>query len=302
MEISHNDDYVTIFVRNKLRVPAGIQIRFQSLRNLTPVPRLRKPNLAEKVVHPGAETQILTLVRNDSQRSASFPFRWKFSYGDTGAKHDDSYTYRMPFGGTQKRVVTQGANGSFTHNGTSAWAFDFGMPIGTPILAARAGMVVEMTDGYTKSGISESFLDKANAVTILHDDSTFATYAHLDPGSGVREGMRVKVGEMLGFSGNTGFSTGPHLHFSVWKSTWEGGHTIPIRFHDGRSGGFLPEEGIAYQPGCHADGIPCKPGELPAAPAGAAASNNFERQPDGICRCRNGALITTKLPCRAVCP
>lgn len=302
MELNYNEDHAVIYVKNKLNVPAGIRIEFERLDNVTPVPRLLTRNVAEGVVEAGAQKQILTLVRNNANRQGSFPFRWSFSYGDPSA-YPDEFEYRIPFGGKEKRPLTQGANGKFSHTGTSAWSFDFGMPIGTPILAARPGRVVERTDGYTKSGISEGFLDKANAVTVLHDDGTFATYAHLDPGSGVRQGMWVNVGEVLGFSGNTGFSTGPHLHFSVWRATWEGGETIPIKFHDGQPGGFLPIEGALYEPGCHEGGRRCRGGEVPAAAGPAkAGGGNFTRGPDGACRCKNGSVITTKLPCRAVCP
>ena len=73
-----------------------------------------------------------------------------------------------------------------------------GMPVGTPIIAARRGEVVEVNDGYTESGVATAFLDKANAVTVMHEDGTFATYAHLDPGSGVRQGMKVAIGDVLG--------------------------------------------------------------------------------------------------------
>ncbi len=302
LDVASNEDHATISVRNQLNIPLGVQLRFQQLVNLAAVPRLRTPNVGEYVVQPRADTLILSLVRENARLPASFPFNWSFCYGDPRARHDDAYTYRMPFGGTESRRLTQGANGPYTHQGSAAWSFDFGLPIGTPILAARAGRVVEKTDGYTNSGISPEFLDRANAVTVLHDDGTFATYAHLDPGAGVREGMWMSVGEVLGFSGNTGYSTGPHLHFSVWKATWAGGQTLPIRFHDGTPQGFPPRQGASYEPGCHEGGRACRPGELPAAPARADDSSRFTRTENGACRCRNGAVITTRLPCRTVCP
>jgi murein DD-endopeptidase MepM/ murein hydrolase activator NlpD len=300
LDVSWNEDQAILRAHTRLEVPTGVRVEFRQLENVQPVPRGRDPRVVEALVPPGGERQVAVLVRQDAYRPARFPFRWSFSYGDPHAVHDDSFAYHMPFGGREARPLTQGPNGSFSHKGRSAWSYDFAMPVGTPVLAARGGLVVERTDGYTKSGVSEDFLDRANAVTVLHDDGSFATYAHLDPGSGVREGMRVAVGDLLGFSGNTGFSTGPHLHFSVWKADYDGGRTIPIRFDvEGRPTAELVE-GRSYAPTCHEGGRPCRPGELPAAPAPRARS--ADRQPDGSCRCRNGAVITTRLPCRAVCP
>jgi murein DD-endopeptidase MepM/ murein hydrolase activator NlpD len=256
------------------------------------------------LVGPGQSKQIVKLSVTQPGAAFEFPFHWSFTYGDPYAKHDETARYRMPFGGKQERELTQGQNGRFSHTGTSRYSFDFGMPVGTPILAARRGEVVEVNDGFTESGVAPAFLDKANAVTILHEDGTFATYAHLDPGAGVRQGMKVAVGDVLGFSGNTGFSTGPHLHFSVWQATVtndQGSTTVPIRFYDSRPAGFVPKRRSAYAPTCHSEGNRCKPGELPARPASYGATP-IEKNDDGTCLCGNGSIITTALPCRVVCP
>jgi murein DD-endopeptidase MepM/ murein hydrolase activator NlpD len=206
----------------------------------------------------------------------------------------------MPFGGTEPRMLSQGVDGAFTHKGAHRYAFDFAMPIGTPILAARSGTVIRVSDGHTRHGLTDDFLSKANSVLVMHDDRTIASYAHLDPGAGVREGMRVYTGELIGFSGNTGFTTGPHLHFEVWKPLPSGRiTTLPIRFHNGTRKGFVPGEMAWYSPTCHAEGTACEPGELGGAESVPAAMRKDER---GACRCANGAVITTHLPCRMVCP
>jgi murein DD-endopeptidase MepM/ murein hydrolase activator NlpD len=299
IQVSQNDDRAVIEVSNAQPVPVGVRVIFESLQNLVAVPA---QNPADRLVPPGERAAVVTLVRQNARLPASYPFRWQWVWGDPRARHDDAARYRMPFGGTTDRVLSQGVNGRFSHKDQSRYSFDFAMPIGTPILAARSGRVVDVADGYTKSGTVGHFLREANAITILHEDGTFATYAHLDAGSGVRRGMHVAAGDLIGFSGNTGFSTGPHLHFSVWKAGFDGTTgTVPIRFHDGSPGGFVPAEAVAYRPGCHARGRPCGAGELPASqPASLGAP--AEGRGDGPCRCKNGAVITTHLPCRMVCP
>ena len=297
LHVSQSQDYAVFDAENGLDVPVGVRIEFERLQNLRPYPALP----ASAVIRARGSRQILKLTRLNVSVPASYPFRWSWTYGDPSAVHDDNARYRPPFGGKQKQVLSQGQNGSFSHTGAARFSFDFAMPIGTPIVAARGGRVVEVSDGHTRSGVSEAFLDQANAVTILQIDGTFATYAHLDPGSGVRPGMLVNVGDVIGFSGDTGYSTGPHLHFSVWKATATGGTTIPIRFYDGSTEGFVPRKGVAYTPTCHREGNRCRSDELPARPASWGPAP-LERTEDGTCRCRNGAVITTHLPCRMVCP
>jgi murein DD-endopeptidase MepM/ murein hydrolase activator NlpD len=117
------------------------------------------------------------------------------------------------------------------------FAYDFGMPVGTPILAARSGTVYSVRDGHTRGGNDPRLRSRANEVVVVHADATFATYGHLRPGIGVRVGQRVETGTLLGYSGNTGYTDGPHLHFEVWVRSRKGDReTVPVRFRvDGRS-------------------------------------------------------------------
>lgn len=102
---------------------------------------------------------------------------------------------------------------SFTrsnHKGT-----DFGVARGTPVLASAAGLVVRAVDGCSEgnSSCGGSF---GNHVIILHEDGRATLYAHLTSGSvSVRRDQRVTCGQQIGLSGNTGRSTGPHLHYEV---------------------------------------------------------------------------------------
>ncbi|MBY8853197.1 M23 family metallopeptidase, partial [Saccharothrix sp. MB29] len=103
------------------------------------------------------------------------------------------------------------AAGSFTSGYGGRWGemhygIDIAGPIGTPILAAADGVVVE-------AGPASGF---GLWVKVEHDDGTTTVYGHMDTFS-VRKGQRVMAGEQIARMGNRGFSTGPHLHFEVWN-------------------------------------------------------------------------------------
>ncbi|MBU2135189.1 MAG: M23 family metallopeptidase, partial [Alphaproteobacteria bacterium] len=86
---------------------------------------------------------------------------------------------------------------------------DFGAGTGTPILAAGDGVVVEARrwGGY------------GNWVRLRHANGWETGYAHTSRyAKGIRAGVRVKQGQVIAYVGSTGMSTGPHLHYEVWKN------------------------------------------------------------------------------------
>jgi murein DD-endopeptidase MepM/ murein hydrolase activator NlpD len=165
----------------------------------------------------------------------------RYAYAPLGARHDDSVRYRLPFELWVPRMLAQGVGGAKTHHTPATYhSFDFAMPVGTPVVAAREGVVVRVQDGF-QLGSADPFR-KGNAVTILHDDGTFADYLHLSPGIPVQEGKRVARGERLGLSGNTGYTSAPHLHFAVRRrSAPDAAETVPVRFGLGPGPGYVPE-------------------------------------------------------------
>jgi murein DD-endopeptidase MepM/ murein hydrolase activator NlpD len=137
--------------------------------------------------------------------------------------------YRLPFEAGQAFGVTQGWNTSFSHNGLSAYAYDFALPEGTPVVAAAAGVVAFVEEGFHACG-DASLLDAANSVTINHADGTATLYSHLSEVS-VAVGDAVTSGEQLGLSGKTGFTNcQAHLHFAHEAQGRAVTQSIPIYF------------------------------------------------------------------------
>jgi murein DD-endopeptidase MepM/ murein hydrolase activator NlpD len=120
------------------------------------------------------------------------------------------------------------------NGGVGLYAIDFQMPVGTMVVAARAGLVVAAR-GEFYDGNGEDLHE--NFVFIKHDDGTVARYFHLThDGALVKVGESVKQGERVGLSGNTGQTTGPHLHFDVQKC----GPNLPPNYNQLPCGQTLP--------------------------------------------------------------
>jgi murein DD-endopeptidase MepM/ murein hydrolase activator NlpD len=115
-------------------------------------------------------------------------------------------------------------------------------PIGTPLLAARAGTVMDVEEDFNIGGTDKDrFAERANRVLILHDDGTMAVYAHIDLASvTVRPGLHVRAGRQIARSGNTGFSSGPHLHFAVQQNIGMEVVSLPFKFARKESEPLVP--------------------------------------------------------------
>src|SRR3989344_1171768 len=104
---------------------------------------------------------------------------------------------------------------SRAHSGILENAIDFALPVGTPILAAADGKVVLVKDDSKKNG-GKRWYTNLNSVIIKHKNKEYSEYSHLKyNGSLVEKGQFVKRGDIIGYSGNTGWSTQPHLHFQI---------------------------------------------------------------------------------------
>ncbi len=181
---------------------------------------------------PGEVTEAFTLAPVDLSARWEYSYTNYFKLGSNCARHDDNYIYDLPYLPGYKFKVTQGYNGKFSHTGANQYATDWQMPEGTLVLAARAGLVIRVKDDSNKGGGSMAYDKYNNYVLIQHDDGTLAHYCHLQKGGClVKPGQRVAAGDAIAHSGNTGFSSGPHLHFCVFK-TRDGRQrlSLPVKF------------------------------------------------------------------------
>jgi murein DD-endopeptidase MepM/ murein hydrolase activator NlpD len=181
--------------------------------------------------------------------------RWEYSYtnfhklGSNCARHDDSVVYQLPYAPGNKFKVTQAFNGRFSHIGSNQFAVDWDMPEGTLVHAARGGMVVRVKDDSDKGGPSIEYDRYNNYVLIRHDDGTLGHYCHLQrAGCLVKVGQTVATGDVIAHSGNTGFSSGPHLHFCVFK-TKDGRErvSIPVKFRTNQDKAITLTSGHSYR-------------------------------------------------------
>lgn len=164
--------------------------------------------------------------------------------------------FLLPFACGSEVTVTQGNNSAFSHNGSSAYAFDFGIGLDTPLLAVESGTVAYVDEDTQPgdpcfSGGGQSCGAEANYVIVDHGDGTGSLYAHVNSVE-VVVGQQVARGQVVALSGGTGWSTGPHAHVQrqqMCGSPWC--QSVPMAFSDvGGSG--VPSAGdvVVSQNGC----------------------------------------------------
>lgn len=214
---------------NQMAGPAEVEMYFVDALNV-----LSAPELPARVVVPGlTSTPILKVIPEDPTRSWRFNFRFRWMLGDPNAKPNPNARYRLPFRRGEQHPLMQGFGGRFSHTDEQAYfAIDIAMDEGTPVLAARGGTVMLVEDDFFGAGTNLALWgDRANHVRILHADGTMAVYAHLALETiEVKVGDKVRAGQQIARSGNTGFSTGPHLHFVVQRNTGMRLTSVPFRF------------------------------------------------------------------------
>jgi murein DD-endopeptidase MepM/ murein hydrolase activator NlpD len=237
---------------NGYPIPVWISIDFPTLYNLK-----SSVSLPFRTLLPPHSVKVPLFQLEALPNSGRKSFRMTVSYarGDpTSVRPDPSFLYLFPFPHGKKYRLSQGPNGAFTHYGENQYAYDFDLDMGSLVTAARDGTVIDVKADSNRGGPSTAYAQDANYILILHEDGTFGNYVHLKQnGSLVKVGDRVKAGDPIGYSGNTGVSSGPHLHFDVRIPTKEGKMvSIPIRFLNYDGSPVSPAEGeyyYAFHPG-----------------------------------------------------
>jgi len=149
-------------------------------------------------------------------------------------KPDTSFIYWLPFEEGRKHLLIQAYNSKMSHK--NELSLDFKMNKGSKVCAARDGVVIETKADSDEGGLNDEYLSKGNHIIIRHADGSIAMYWHLKKnGVLVKVGDTVLQGQHIGYSGNTGYSAFPHLHFQVQDKN---GNDIATR--------FLTKKGVRY--------------------------------------------------------
>lgn len=219
---------------NDLHAPVEIELTIKDARNVAALASSK----IRRVVPARSKTPLLALQPRNAGKM-SYRHSLRFALSDPNLA-PSNYNYALPWTNGQYKV-TQGPGGRFSHQDSKGrHAVDVSMPDGTRVTAARAGTVVSIDANQREGNGSRA----GNYVRVLHSDGTMSVYLHLRHlGVKVKEGQFVNVGDLIAYSGNTGRSTGAHLHFVVQRNVGMNVVSIPFKFEGPTGVAFIPKAG-----------------------------------------------------------
>lgn len=230
-----------IYAQNKEFIPVTMVINFE-MQNLK-----IKQKKDYYVIPAQAEKKFIAEMFVENTR---FPYQFNYTYlwnyGDFSVDKVAEYVYDLPYQAQQQFQIMQGYNGNFSHQ--NEYSLDFDMPVGTGIVAVRDGIVAKVEDSNSQRCIQKECAQFNNYVLIFHEDGTFSEFSHLDKeGALVKPGDKVTKGQLIAKSGNTGWSTAPHLHLVIFKQKLHHRETLSTSFKifDGTTSAIL-QEGKVY--------------------------------------------------------
>jgi murein DD-endopeptidase MepM/ murein hydrolase activator NlpD len=235
--------YVGLVVENRRAydVTVALTIRGENIHVTRVVP--------ETGVYAGdSQTEAVRVSAADAAKAWKWRYRFHWTKGSIHARHGDKTLYGLPFEKGRTFRVSQGYNGRLSHRGANQYAVDFAMPEGTTVCAAREGVVVDLKESSNTGGPDKKQKDESNYISIAHADGTIGEYHHLKfEGVLVEVGDRVVAGQPIALSGNTGYSTFPHLHFGVYSAAdSERMQSHPITFSTAQGMVSEPRAGRVY--------------------------------------------------------
>mgnify|MGYP001820975507 FL=1 len=211
--------------------------------------RLDGPSTVTRTLEPQQSERVMRFREFDVAVEGGFRIAYDWTVGDKDAVHDDDHLYSLPYAQGRRFRVLQGYGSQFSHTGLEQFAVDFDMPVGTPVHAARAGVVARVEESNARGCWEDGCGKYANYIVVLHSDGTTGEYYHLNlDGALVSVGDSVAQGQRIGYSGNTGHTTMPHLHFAVYRATdWGNTQSIPARFRSRDGIIDKPRRGARYE-------------------------------------------------------
>jgi murein DD-endopeptidase MepM/ murein hydrolase activator NlpD len=233
-----SDDWLNV---DEVRDGGNIELRATNLREypITFSMRVRSrdlitdgPKSLTRTLQGSESKTVMTLRENQVQGEGQYRISCDWTVGDQDAEHDDDQVYLFPYANGSSYRLIQAYGSSMSHTGLEQYSLDFYMDVGTPVHAARAGVVARLEESYDKGCWEKGCGKFANYVVVLHDDGTTGEYYHLkQDGVLVDVGQHVSAGEKIALSGNTGHTTTPHLHFAVYRAaSWGSTRSVPARF------------------------------------------------------------------------
>jgi murein DD-endopeptidase MepM/ murein hydrolase activator NlpD len=245
------------FCVNDRKIDGNVELHAENLSEvpLTFTLRVRtryfeadRPKRITETIAPNSSRKIMVLSSSGGSRAGEYRYTYDWTVGNKDANHDDDVMYRFPYAAGQSYRVLQGYGSRFSHTGLEQYAIDFKMDEGTPVHAARGGIVARKEEAHSIGCWEDGCGRYANYLVILHDDDTTGEYYHLQQdGVLVEVGERVEPGQKVALSGNTGHSTMPHLHFGVYRAVSRGREqSIPVRFASASGIVDKPRRGARY--------------------------------------------------------
>jgi hypothetical protein len=234
---------IELTAHNDFHAPVEVRLEFVEI---TGVGLPDSDQILRWVIDPRSDQFLLSLEVLEDALSPEIRYRFQYMPGNPTSSHQAAEGYQAPFPSGLDFPITQAYPDSITHKTLdSIYAVDIAMPIGTDILAARDGVVFDIASENFRGGMDKSPEEQAaNIIRILHDDGTFSLYAHLNWNSiRVLPGDRVTAGQHIADSGNTGYSSGPHLHFSVQRNTGLLVESVPLVFKGSNASNVVPATG-----------------------------------------------------------